>query len=129
MNRNAALAELQDQLHVSHGQIFSYLACGLKYRFQYVERRKPERLSISLPFGKAIHASLERFYLGKQQGITEPLDVLEDLFAEQLAGELQATDVPVLFKKETPDLSSAVTLGRHMLQVFHAEAAAVLWRS
>lgn len=66
---NAALAELQNSLHVSHGQVFSYLACSLKYRFQYVERRPPERLSISLPFGKAIHASLERYYLGLQQGI------------------------------------------------------------
>ena len=111
MTRNAALAELQNSLHISHGQIFSYLSCGLKYRFQYAERRPPERLSISLPFGKAIHASLERYYLGKQQGITEPLDLLEDLFAEQLAGEIQATDIPVIFKKETPDLASAIAMG------------------
>ncbi|PKN07050.1 MAG: hypothetical protein CVU73_14550 [Deltaproteobacteria bacterium HGW-Deltaproteobacteria-8] len=121
MTRNAALAELQNSLHVSHGQVFSYLACGLKYRFQYVERRPPERLSISLPFGKAIHASLERYYLSLQQGITEPLDILEDLFAEQLAGEIQATDVPVIFKKETQDLGSAITMGRNMLKVFHEE--------
>lgn len=121
MTRNAALAELQDSLHVSHGQIFSYLSCGLKYRFQYVERRAPERLSISLPFGKAIHASLERYYLGLQQGITEPLDILVDLFAEQLAGEIQATDVPVIFKKETPDLAAAIAMGRNILGVFHGE--------
>lgn len=118
---NAALAKLQDQLHVSHGQIFSYLNCGLKYRFQYVERRQPERLSISLPFGKAIHASLERYYLGLQRGITEPLDALEALFAEQLTGEIQVTDVPVLFKKETPDLGSAIAMGRNMLKVFHEQ--------
>ena len=118
---NAALAELQNPLHVSHGQVFSYLACSLKYRFQYVERRPAERLSISLPFGKAIHSALERYYLGLQQGMAEALDVLEDLFAEQLTGELQATDVPVLFKKETPDLASAITMGRNMLQTFHAE--------
>lgn len=121
MSRNAALVELQDSLHVSHGQIFSYLACGLRYRFQYVERRKPERLSISLPFGKAIHASLERYYLGLQRGIAEPQDALEDLFAEQLTGEIQATDVPVLFKKETPDLGSAIAMGRSMLKVFHEQ--------
>lgn len=122
MSRNAALAELQDQLHVSHGQIFTYLGCGLKYRYQYVERRKPERISISLPFGKAIHSALERHYRGVQKGITEPLGVLEDIFAEQLAGEIQSTEVPVIFKKETPDLASAITMGRNMLRVFHTEA-------
>ena len=121
MTRNAALAELQNSLHVSHGQVFSYLACSLKYRCQYVERRPPERLSISLPFGKAIHASLERYYLGLQQGIVEPLDILEDLFTEQLAGEIQATDVPVIFKKETPDLAAAIVMGRNMLKVFHED--------
>lgn len=118
---NATLAELQDQLHVSHGQIFSYLSCGLKYRFQYVERRMAERLSISLPFGKAIHAALERYYLGVQQGVFEPLDVLEDLFAEQLSGELQASEVPIVWKKETPELDSAIAMGRSMLKVFHGE--------
>lgn len=123
MNRNVALAELQEQLHVSHGQIFSYLSCGLRYQFQYVQRRRPERLSISLPFGKAIHAALERYYRGVQQGITEPLDVLEDLFTEQLVDEVKATDVPVIFKKETPNLDSAITMGRNMLKAFQEEVS------
>lgn len=126
MTRNSALAELQDSLHVSHGQIFSYLACGLRYRFQYVERRAQERLAISLPFGKAVHAAMERYYLGVQQGSLEPADVLEDLFVEHLTSEVRAAQVPVLYKKETPDMDSSVALGRNMLRVFHEQAPSLL---
>lgn len=97
------------------------MTCGLRYRFRYVERRPPECLSISLPFGKAMHTALERYYLKLQQGEVEPLDVLEGLFAERLVGEVQVADVPVLFKKETPNLESAIAMGRRMLQVFHNE--------
>ena len=48
-----AFQEFRDSLHISHSQIFTYLACSLKYQFQYVERRQPERISIALPFGSS----------------------------------------------------------------------------
>jgi hypothetical protein len=38
-------------------------SCSLKYRFHYVEKRTPERISIALPFGSAIHSlAMELFY-------------------------------------------------------------------
>ena len=57
MSRNQALTSFSQDLYVSHSQIFTYQSCSLKYRFHYVEKRKPERLSIALPFGSAMHAA------------------------------------------------------------------------
>jgi len=73
MPRNHALTSFSQDLYVSHNQIFTYLNCSLKYRFHYVENRKPERVSINLPFGKAMHAALELYYrslkIGGNKGV------------------------------------------------------------
>jgi putative RecB family exonuclease len=77
MSRNQALTSFSQDLYVSHSQIFTYLNCSLKYRFHYVEKRKPERISIALPFGKAMHAAEELFYNSlKAGGHKEPLKAL-----------------------------------------------------
>jgi len=60
MNRKQALAQFQSELHVSYSQIFTYSNCSLKYKFQYVENRPMERVSIALVFGSAIHSAIER---------------------------------------------------------------------
>jgi len=57
MNRNQALQAFSEDLHISHKQIFTFLNCSLKYRFQYVENRYPEHVSIALPIGLATRAS------------------------------------------------------------------------
>ena len=59
MSRKQALHSFSQDLHISHNQIFTYLNCSLKYRYQYVEARPPERISIVLPFGSAIHSAME----------------------------------------------------------------------
>ena len=62
MNRKQAFAKFQSELHVSYSQIFTYLSCPLKFKFQYVEQRPQEQVSIALPFGSAIHTGIERYY-------------------------------------------------------------------
>ena len=114
------LATMRKQLHVSHSQIWTYLECSLKYKFQYVEKRAPEKMSINLFFGSAIHASLERYYNTLvKTGSPERLLVLQQLFAEDLTGNVFIQDVPVLYKKEAPDIDSAIGLGCAMLEVFY----------
>ena len=61
MTRGQKLQLLTEELYISYSQIFTYLACSLKYKFQYVENRPYERISINLPFGG---------------GITHPLSVI-----------------------------------------------------
>jgi putative RecB family exonuclease len=120
MTRSQALQMLKEKLHISYSQIFTYLACSLKYKFQYVENRLYERISINLPFGGAIHIVVERYYRTlKEKNIIEPLKVLEELFEDCINLELDHTDIPVIYKKEAPDRKSVIQLGKSMLKAFY----------
>ena len=120
MTKTEALQEMKDELHLSHSQIFTYLNCSLKYRFMYVEARPPERVSIALPFGKSIHASLERQYrVMKENQRWEPLGVLLNYFEHHIKLELDQTQIPIVFKKETPDRDAVIDMGIAMLETFH----------
>jgi len=119
-SRQEEIAQLRASPHLSRSQLFLYQSCSLLYKYQYVERRTPERLSLSLPFGKAIHGALEFYYRSRQRGVTEPVGTLEDIFRNQLSKDISTANVPIIFQKETPNLDSAITMGRNMLKTFHA---------
>jgi len=120
MTRAQALADFQTALHVSHSQIFTYLGCSLKYRFQYVEQRPQERVSIALPFGSAVHSAIERYYRSiKDKGVVEPLETIQEVFADSLAVDLDKREVPILYKKETPNRQSVIEMGRGLLKEFY----------
>lgn len=113
------LKSFREELHISHSQIFTYLACSLKYQFQYVEQRPPERISLALPFGKAIHAGIERYYRSiMESGTPADLEVISNLFEESLVMELDSVTAPILYKQEE-NSAGAVNLGRSMLKAFH----------
>jgi putative RecB family exonuclease len=115
-----AMQQYQEQLHISHSQIFCYLACSLKYQFQYVERRPRERTSLALSFGKAIHQAIERYYRSLMDGRTVvSLSLMESLFEESLTLELDNCEVPVIFKNEAPDTDSAIQMGKALLKTFY----------
>ena len=117
-----ALQELKQELHISHSQIFTYLNCSLKYQFMYVEQRPQERTSIALAFGSAIHAVVERYYqVLKDKGFLEPLGVLQELFNDHINLDLDHTDIPIIYKKETPDRKSVIEMGTAMLKAFYEE--------
>lgn len=118
----SAIQSIRDQLHISHSQLFTYLNCSLKYKFQYVEARPPECLSIALPFGKAIHAAIEHYYKSLKDGVLTELDMLETVFAESFYKSAEMGHIPLLFKKETPDINSAISMGKGMLKAFYDSA-------
>ena len=120
MTRSQALQLLTEGLYISYSQIFTYLACSLKYQFQYVENRPYEQISVNPPFGGGIHTTLERYYRTlKNENTLEPLNVLEELFEDCISLELDHTDIPVIFKKEAPDRKSVIQLGKSMLKAFY----------
>jgi len=115
-----ALQQMKQELHISASQIFTYLGCSLKYRFMYVEQRQPEHLPVSLPFGRAIHAGIERYYRSiKETGEPAPLDAMEDLFAESMTLAHDELSVPILYKSEAPDRESVIAMGRQLLSTFY----------
>jgi putative RecB family exonuclease len=120
MKRKQALQEFQSELHISYSQIFTYLACSLKYKFQYFERRRHERVSIALMFGSAIHSSIERYYRSlKDKGSLEPLEVIQEVFEDNLNADLDQRNISIIYKKETPDRKSAIEMGKGLLKTFY----------
>jgi putative RecB family exonuclease len=119
MNPPTAVKALSDQLHLSHSQMFTYLACSLKYLFRYVLGLPPEKISLALPFGSAIHKAIEHYYRALQEGGQAPLKHLQELFSERLSHELTEKKDLVVYKKDAPDMDSAIRLGCDMLEAFH----------
>ena len=127
MSRKQALQSFSQDLHISHNQLFTYLNCSLKYRYQYVEARPPERISIALPFGSAIHSAIEMYYRSlKNHGRIEPLEALCDRFQTCLDLDFEHAEVPIIFKKNMPDHKSAVVMGNTILKVFHESIAQIV---
>ena len=118
MPKNVALKNISESLHLSHSQVFTYLNCSLKYRFQYVEQRQIERISIALIFGSAIHSAIEAFYLGVKHGIKESLESIQEVFDDHISAELNLTDVPVIYKKGTKK-DSTISMGKALLETFY----------
>jgi len=120
MTKSQALQELANELHISYSQIFTYLACSLKYKLQYVENRRYERIGSSLFLGSAIHTSIERYYKSlKNKGVIEPLNILTELLEDCIALEVDNTDIPIIYKKEAPDRKSLVQMGKALLKTFY----------
>jgi putative RecB family exonuclease len=120
MSKQTASQSFNQDLHISNNQIFTYLNCSLKYRFHYVEKRPPERVSIALPFGAAIHAAIEIYYRSIQNNNRiESVEALWERFETCLKLDLEDKDVPVIYKKDLPDQETAVVMGKALLQTFH----------
>ena len=117
---NPALQQLQTELHISASQISTYLGCSLKYMFQYVLKSTPQHLPIALPFGRAIHQAIERYYqTAKDTGEGAPVEIMQELFAESLSLAIADSAIPILYKQEAPDKDSIIAMGQQLLQVFH----------
>ena len=115
-----ALQQIQEELYVSYSQIFTYLNCSLKYQFQYVEQRPAERMSSALPFGKTMHSVLENYYRDiKEHDHPPQLERLLMLFKEGLSLQVEQSDIPIVFKKEAPDLTSLLEMGHAIIEVFY----------
>jgi putative RecB family exonuclease len=119
---NPQLKQLQSELHISASQMFTYLGCSLKYMFQYVQKCTPQHLSVALPFGRAIHQAIQRYYqsvMDTSEGAT--LEIMQELFTESVSLTVDEPSIPILYKKEAPDKDSIIDMGHQLLQVFHDE--------
>jgi putative RecB family exonuclease len=119
MSRKQALQTFSKDLHISHNQIFTYLTCSLKFRFQYVEVRPLERVSIALYFGSAIHSGIEMYYRGIRNNRRVELNAVCDRFRTGLELELDNAIVPVIYKKDTPNRKATIEMGKAMLKSFY----------
>jgi putative RecB family exonuclease len=120
MSERKTLEQLTNgELHISHSQISTYQNCSLKYFFRYVEGRKAESISVSLPFGSAIHTALATYYRGIKNNHMEPLNAITDTFKSCFSIDIENSELPISYNKTTPDPSVATTIGVKMLEAFY----------
>lgn len=111
--------EFEQELYISYSQIFTYMNCSLKYRFQYLENKPYERVSIAPIFGSAIHAAIERHYRGLKNNHIITLDELVEEFHIHLELNLEQQTVPVIYKNDLKDMETAYAMGEAMLGLVH----------
>jgi putative RecB family exonuclease len=79
-----------------------------------------EQVSVALPFGSAIHSAIELYYRTlKNKGALEPVNAIMERFETCFELEIENQKAPIIFKKETPDRTSAIEMAKSMLRVFH----------
>lgn len=55
----------------------------------------------------------------KLTGVPEQLSILTELFAEKMTINITSQKIPVIYKKETPDLETSIELGCALLEAFY----------
>jgi len=80
--------------HLSASQISLYIRCGLKYKFQYVDRIPRPFKSSGLVFGSVVHSAIEWFQKQRKMGKQPTLETLykilgADWFCQKLDTEIR----------------------------------------
>src|SRR6266571_7142834 len=106
---------------ISVSQVNAYLACPLKYRFQYIDKiPRPWRVA-AMAFGSSVHAAVEWFHRERLAGRTPELETILEVFdADWYA---QNTEPLVFSEKESKD--SLAEKGGAMLQLYVESANGV----
>ncbi len=99
---------------ISVSQVQSYLACPLKYRFQYVDKVPRPWRAAAMAFGSSVHAAVEWFHkerlAGRSAELTEVLKVFDaDWYAQNVE--------PLVFS-ERESREGLAEKGRAMLQLY-----------
>src|SRR5262245_52069980 len=99
---------------ISVSQVNAYLACPLKYRFQYVDKIPRAWRAAAMAFGTSIHAAVEWFHrerlAGRNVELTEVLKVFDaDWYAQNVE--------PLVFS-DRESREGLAEKGRAMLQLY-----------
>jgi len=99
---------------LSVSQVQAYLACPLKYRFQYVDKLEKPWRAAALAFGTSIHAGVEYFQRERVAGRTpDPASVFSMFEADWYAANLD----PLVFSGSDSQESLAEK-GRELLALY-----------
>ena len=112
--------QFDESLHISSSALSLYTACSLRYFFHYAEKRPPERISVALLFGTAIHSAISHYgILLRKQRTPPPEKAVIERFEDCFNLDLDSTQVPVIYKRDIPDRFGAIEMGRALLRVFY----------
>ncbi len=101
----------------SQSRVGLFLLCSLKYAFSYVYRVKAEFTPVALPFGSAVHRTLEMVALSRRDGSPMPKRDCQELFAEVWQRQVQEDQGIRFADGEPPD--TCLTRGQDVVGAFH----------
>jgi putative RecB family exonuclease len=103
---------------LSASQVTAYLACSLKYRFQYVNQiPRPWRVA-AMAFGSSVHAAVEWFHQERQAGRSPSPEQVERIFE----GDWYAQNLEPLVFSERESKDGLLEKGKAMLRLYVSEA-------
>lgn len=99
-----SLFSLRKEAHWSFSSLNTYLnICSLRYAFEYVYGLEREKVSASLPFGRAFHAALSEYAISTMSGKAMELSEVQEAFCEYLSIELNDTENICFKEGESPE--------------------------
>ena len=106
-----------DTKHISPSQIKTYLSCGRRYKYRYVEGLKPESVSFALPFGRAFHQTIADINLYRKKHETLSHEDAYKLFQETFQREIDTSDTLIAFDDEE-DTATLLSYADKMLKLY-----------
>ncbi len=99
---------------LSVSQINTFLLCPRLYRYRYIERREPERKSVNLAFGTAVHSTIGWWQEQRMSGANPTDEALSAVYRADWACEKDVDG----FDAEGKDIEALGALGRDLVGLF-----------
>lgn len=101
--------------YFSVSQLTTFLACPRKYRMRYIDRLEPERRSVNLCFGAALHSAIDFWTTTRREtGADPPVDRVHRTFRADWMAQSSLPNVD--FEDRTPE--EWIALGESLLTLF-----------
>lgn len=113
------IKSLRVKPHLSVSGINDYCECGLLYKFNRIDKLKPESKSAELAFGSSIHTVLAEFYNCLITGRKLTVEHLEEIFETQW--RFLAQDNEEIQYKPGKSYDSMLLEGKSLLKTFIKE--------
>ena len=99
----------------SYSKISSFLRCPRLFRFRYLDRAEPERLSLALPVGSATHDAVGWEVSERARGREPTAAEIHQVFRELLEARVEISSCAVVGNVE-----EAIETGRRMVDAYVA---------
>ena len=97
----------------SFSKVSTYLRCPRLFRLRYLDRSDPERLSLALPLGSAMHDAVQWDVAERERGREPTVEEIHEVFRELLEARTEVATCEVV-----GDVSEAVETGMRMIVAY-----------
>jgi putative RecB family exonuclease len=100
---NDILSEMRKLPHISVSQLKTYISCPRRFRLHYIDNVEPAFRPVALALGTAWHTTIGHLLKTHSEGKADSNGALHERLHVELAAELHADELPVLFEDDEPE--------------------------